>query len=229
MTHSRHHRRDRPRSHGDELPRMAAHLGWGTALALAYLAGVPRPWVVGLMAAALAVLAAMETIRLTYRRRPESDAMGLIARTYARLGRRFMRTHERRGDWVAALASVSGYLLVLLAFDKPIAIAGILAASLGDPAARLVGRRFGTVRLVRHKSLQGTLALALVAWIAARALGFAWPVALGGAMGAVLADCASAFRPFDIPLDDNFTAPVAASLGIWTVGALLGEASRMPV
>jgi dolichol kinase len=200
---------------------MVVHLVWGTALALAYLAGVPLPWVIGVMAAALAALTAMEAIRLTYRRRPESDPMGLIARTYARLGRRFMRTHERRGDWVAALASVSGYLLVLIAFDKPTAVAGILAASLGDPAARLVGRRFGTVRLIRHKSLQGTLALGLVAWAAARALGFAWPVALGGSAGAVLADYASAFRPFDVAIDDNFLAPVAASLGIWAVGGLL--------
>lgn len=221
MTHSRRHRRDRPRSRGDELPRMVVHLVWGTALALAYLAGVPRAWVIGAMAAALAVLTAMEAVRLTYRTRPESDPMGFIARTYARLGRRFMRTHERRGDWVAALASVSGYLLVLIAFDKPTAIAGILAASLGDPAARLVGRRFGTVKLVRHKSLQGTLALGLVAWLAARALGFAWPAALGGAAGAALADYASAFRPLDIGLDDNFTAPVAASLGIWAVTGLL--------
>ena len=204
------------------MPRMIVHLSWGTVFALAYLAGLSKIWAVSLMAVAFFGLLLLEALRLNYRRYPPEDPIGFLARSYARLGRKFMRRHERRGEWVAALASVGGYLMALALFDQPAAAAGILCSSLGDPAARLVGLRYGTVKLVGRKSLQGSAALALTCFLVAKAVGFATLPALACATAGVLADMASAWRDPLLPLDDNFMTPVACAAALFAAVRLPG-------
>lgn len=194
---------------------MVVHLAWGTGFATAYALGASRAWAVGVMTASLLVLATLELLRRKHLAHPSDDPVGLMARSYSRAAGPFMRRRERKGDFVAALASLLGYLVVLVAFPRPMAIAGLLCASLGDPAARIAGISFGTVRLVGHKTLQGTAALAAVAYLACRVTGFGWPASLAAASAAVATDLASAWSFRDIPVEDNLIMPIAAATALW--------------
>lgn len=112
-------------------------------------------------------------------------------------------------------------LLVPLA-SKPAVIAAVLVLAFADPAAAWIGRRWGTRKLHRNKSVVGTLVFVAVA------LAVAWPylVAFGPSLtvgragllalaGAVVGALAEVFSG---PLDDNLTVPVATAL---TITALL--------
>lgn len=108
-------------------------------------------------------------------------------------------------------------------------VAAVLTLGLGDPAAALVGRRWGRHKLVGRKSLEGTLGFVAVATLAVTlwmAL-FAWPAF---AAGGSLADALSRIVPFALVaatagalaetiserLEDNFTIPLAtAAAAAW--------------
>jgi dolichol kinase len=116
--------------------------------------------------------------------------------------------------------------LLLLGAFAPVRAAevGVLVLALADPAAGLLGRRFGRTRLRAGRSLEGTLAFFVVGALAA----FAWlsgtsalpaPSALilgvaGGSVGA-LTELAST------RLDDNFTIPVAVAVAVATAQLIL--------
>lgn len=213
-------RRPRQPAPDIELPRMVVHVVWGSALAVAYLLGTPRAWLVALMALSLALLGALELLRRHYLKHPPAsdDPAGLVARGYAQAARPFMRGRERKGEFVAALASVLGYLVVLALFDRQAAVAALLCASLGDPAARVAGVHAGSIRLVGRKTLQGTTALAAVCYVVCRMLGFDIPASAAAAAAVVLVDIASAWSFGDIPVEDNLLMPIAAAFALWAVG-----------
>jgi phytol kinase len=117
-----------------------------------------------------------------------------------------------------------GVLLTYLFFwnvdHRGAVLAGIAALALADPAAALIGTRFGQRRFERWahgRSLEGSLAFLAIAgvtsaWIAASIPGGAMPIRIGvgcGLAGAV----AEAVSP---PGYDNVTVPVlvAAAYGL---------------
>ena len=116
-------------------------------------------------------------------------------------------------------------LLILSFVASPLAASvGVLVLGLADPAASLVGRRWGRVILREGRSLEGTLTFLGVAWIGAMAviLLSGPPLSIGVvallAGGAALSGALSEI--FTGPLDDNFTIPLAAALGV-SITALL--------
>ena len=93
--------------------------------------------------------------------------------------------------------------------DRPFAILALYYLSLGDPAAALIGERFGAVRIGK-KSLEGTLAFLTVAVgigsvLLTGALEATYPVMLIGAGAAALAE----LTPL-AGVDDNFKTPLVA-------------------
>jgi dolichol kinase len=88
-------------------------------------------------------------------------------------------------------------------FTPPAAVVGILAGTLGDPAASLVGARFGGGA---RKSWAGTGAAALVILLAALALRVAWVPAL------VAAVTGAALERWSAPLDDNLVIAPGVAL-----------------
>jgi len=115
-------------------------------------------------------------------------------------------------------------------FPKEIAILSILFLTFGDPAAALVGGKFGTIRFYNGKSLQGTLggmagaflaglifllllsifnvASDYVLWDSHGIRLENWLVLIVGAIAALLIEFVSHEGFFD----DNLTIPVGASL-----------------
>ncbi len=119
-------------------------------------------------------------------------------------------------------------LVLLAALGSPLQAAlGVVVLGVGDPVAGYVGRRFGRVRLVNGRSLEGSLGFAVSATAAAWAAALAFS---GGALGllpalAVAAGAAVAGAAAELVsrrLDDNFTIPLAAALGAALVQRLLG-------
>ena len=116
-------------------------------------------------------------------------------------------------------------MLLLAAVGDPMVITVALATlAVGDPVAALVGRRYGSIKLVHGRSLQGTLAFVVVAFGAALAgLSLYFPsVALGSrvalaGMGAVAGALAELFAR---RIDDNLAIPSAAAAAT-SVGALM--------
>lgn len=99
-------------------------------------------------------------------------------------GRSMLRPEELRGlSGPTVLAC--GYALAWWVFAAPVALAAVLVTALADPAAAVVGRRFGGgVR----KSLVGTASCAAVAAVVLAAVGVPAPAALATAGVAAAAE-----------------------------------------
>lgn len=123
------------------------------------------------------------------------------------------------GTWYATA------LLILALSSTPLVCAVAVAIlTFADPAAALIGRRFGRTKLVHGRSLEGSSAFAVVGFVAATGAALAGGMALGPAM--VVAACAAVVGAlaelFSHRVDDNLTVPVAGMLGAWLGGILLG-------
>lgn len=178
-------------------------------LALATVVLLPG-WVRGVALVFFLSALVMETLR---RFSPEANRVLMAAFS------RVAHPHEAHRINSASWYSLA---LVILAFGFEPYVAAVAVGVLGfaDPLAALVGRRFGRVRLVHGRSLEGTLTFVVVgataAWLVLTLL---YPevavgtsrlqVALGAAVLGGLAEL------FSKRLDDNLTVPVCAALGAW--------------
>lgn len=107
-------------------------------------------------------------------------------------------------------------LFVLASLGEPaVATAAIAVLAVGDPLAAVVGRRFGTIKLVHGRSLQGTLAFVVAASLSAFAALSTWFPGLGTAAlvgGSFAAATAGALAElFARRIDDNLAIPLAAA------------------
>jgi dolichol kinase len=105
------------------------------------------------------------------------------------------------------------------------ALVGFLVLGWADPAAGIIGRRFGRTRLVHGRSLEGTATFAIVGTTVAFLALWLWHpeltplkallVALAGAVPAAVAEL------YARRIDDNLAIPVTAALGVVACTALL--------
>ncbi len=122
---------------------------------------------------------------------------------------------------------VTALLVIALAFDPLSCAIGAAVLGFADPAAALIGRRFGTKKLRGSKTLEGTLAFAVAGAGAALVVIAIWaghlsvPVALGVALFASV-PAAVVELYSGKGLDDNFSIPVVAAAGAWAAQLLLG-------
>lgn len=106
-------------------------------------------------------------------------------------------------------------LVLAIAFDPAVAVAAIAVLAVGDPAAAIVGRRWGRHKLVHGRSLEGTVAFTLTgawaAWIVLRTwhpeVPQAGSVAFGASVAGAIAELVSR------RVDDNLAIPLAAAAG----------------
>lgn len=118
----------------------------------------------------------------------------------------------------------SALALIALTGEQAACAVAVLVLGAADPVASIVGRRFGSIKLVNGRSLQGSLAFLVVALAAALAVLVGWHpelpapalVALAAALPATVAELVSR------RLDDNFTVPLSAALGAWGALVLVG-------
>lgn len=114
--------------------------------------------------------------------------------------------------------------LILLAVFAPYWAASVAVTVLGlaDPAAAFFGRRYGRIRLMHGRSLEGSTAFVIVGFLSALAVlgifypdfGFGRMVAAAAAAGVIgaIAELVSGKG-----LDDNLSVPLAAGLATWLV------------
>ncbi|MDP7111433.1 MAG: hypothetical protein QGH45_05695 [Myxococcota bacterium] len=135
--------------------------------------------------------------------------------TWAVLGK-MGHPHERRRINSATWFS-SALLLLSLTGSSLIAALGLTVLGLADPAAGLVGRRFGRIKLIHGRSLEGTTAFVVVG--ALGCLGvltlwhplLGWSTMVGITLAAVIPGALAEL--FAHKIDDNLLVPMAAAAG----------------
>lgn len=111
---------------------------------------------------------------------------------------------------------ITGALLITLFFNKGVVALSLLFLAFADPIASFIGIKYGKDKLFGHKSVQGFIAAFLVCMGLSYLFLFYNQVQeyiflvslLGGLIGA-LAELIPVAK-----LDDNFTMPVASSIGL---------------
>ncbi len=190
------------------ISRSIFHVG-SALLALAFVVVLPG-WVPVLASVFFLSALVMETMR-----RFSPEANRVLMGAFSRVAHPHEAHHINSASWYSLA-------LVILAFSFDAHVAAVAVAVLGfaDPLAALVGRRFGRVRLVHGRSLEGSLTFVVVgaaaAWLT---LTLFYPgvavgterlgIALGAAVLGGLAEL------FSKRLDDNLTVPLCAALGAW--------------
>ena len=130
---------------------------------------------------------------------------------------RILRPHERN----PGLLSGATYVLIsalfcVVVFPKLITVTAFSILIVSDGASALFGRAFGKHRLF-DKSLEGTLAFILSAWIVVFITPKAGPLPIEyiiAAFAAVIGGLAEA-SSVTLHLDDNFAVPVAIGFTMW--------------
>jgi dolichol kinase len=170
---------------------------------------LPYPLGAVILAAATAVALTIEVAR----------------RVHGRLGHRFLtllgpmlRENEAAGLTGATTLAV-GYTMAAVLFAGWPAVAGILVVGLADPAAAMVGARFGRLRYPGGKSVEGSLAFLAVAIVVLLTVPGLSPLrALGTGMVLAMIEAPS------LRMDDNLYLPlitaaaVALTMGVLPLG-----------
>jgi dolichol kinase len=125
------------------------------------------------------------------------------------------------GTWYA-----SALLLLALTGSSLVCTLAVVVLAVGDPAAALIGRRFGRIKIRAGRSLEGSLGFLAVAGLTAMGvllayyptMGLGETLALAGvsALAGTLAELYSRW------IDDNFSIPVAVGAAVAVTGLVVG-------
>jgi dolichol kinase len=199
--------RPRARAKPYNVARTSFHALSGVMWALLYEYWLDRGPLLWVLAGCLVFFVTDDVMRRWFPDRRSGFAVGVF--------RMLSRSSE-----ASRMASSTWYTLGLMVgvalLPKPACLIGILVLAFADPAAGLVGRRFGGLRLYRDKSFVGTTAFFVVAFAIAGAslaiqaptlalaprLWAAGAIALAGAVAELLGD----------HVQDNFSIPVVTGV-----------------
>ena len=134
-----------------ELARKALHMFWA-GVPIAYAMGTPRRFVLAALIGACAAAVVVEIART------HSERVRVV---FDRATGLLLREHERH-RWSGATWLLLCFLLVVLSFERQVAIAAMWAVAVGDASAAIIGRTLGRHRIGQSKkSLEGSVACAL--------------------------------------------------------------------
>lgn len=126
---------------------------------------------------------------------------------------RISRCDEKRGFIIIPIYLAIGVLVALRCYPTPIAYASVCIAAVGDPVAAIVGRKVRYDNIIRGKTILGSSAGLIAAFLAASL--FVVPFqALVGSVGAMIMEAV------DVP-DDNLTMPIVAGASMMLTTLLL--------
>jgi dolichol kinase len=115
-----------------------------------------------------------------------------------------VRPKEKR-DFIGATYILSGSILTILLFDKPIAIAAVAFIVIGDTAGAIIGRIWGRVKF-RGKSLEGSISFLVACIVAATVIpGMLFWVKIIGALTATIVEAIT------LHIDDNLIVPITSA------------------
>lgn len=190
-----------------ELPRRLFHILGGLAIPIAGLL-VPHDIFLPALIAITAGFFIFELVRL------KSPAANRPFLTAFRPLLREEETSRPTGSSYLLIASVIAFLL----FDKQVATAVLVFTVVGDPAAGLVGKRWGR-RRIRHKTLEGSGACLLTCLAAGAILTAVTDLSMP--LIAVGALCATIIEFLPLPINDNLTIPLISGGVMTGLSALL--------
>lgn len=156
----------------------------------------PTPALLGLILATF-ITVAVDLLRLSDHR---------LRGFFLRLFRSLIRSHEEE-HLLGSTHYMIAALLSVVVFDHEIAIASLAFLVLGDAAAAIIGKRFGTPRYW-DKSPQGSIACFLVCLAVAVPVLGSWAMAFVGATAATVAEALPS------PLDDNMRVPIFSGIAM---------------
>jgi dolichol kinase len=114
-----------------------------------------------------------------------------------------IRPHEKK-NFIGATYILTGSILTILFFDKPIAITAISYIVIGDTAGSIIGRLWGKVRY-RNKSLEGSISFFMACSLIALIIpGIQFWVKISGALAATIVEAIT------LHIDDNLIVPVTS-------------------
>lgn len=176
-----------------ELARKAIHAGLSLVAAVVVLRLEPVP-AATVLAAATTVALAVELAR---------RLVPAVARVFARVSG-MLKASEATGLTGATLLSI-GFTITAVLFPGAPALAGVLFAGLADPAAAVIGRRYGRLRYPGGKSVVGSAAFLVVALVLGLALG------LGPGAAIAVVTVLTIVEAFTFRVDDNLYLPVVGA------------------
>ncbi len=136
----------------------------------------------------------------------------------------FAHPHEHHSvnsaTWI-----VTALLIIAALYAQPIACIGVVVVGFADPAAAIIGRRWGKTRLAGGRTLEGSLAFLAVGTVCTVALLMIYMPAVtfaGAALVGLAAAGVGALAELYSRVDDNLSIPVASSTAAWLTMAALG-------
>ena len=189
------HPRHEPTPMRRELQRKSFHVGMIIVPVWVYL----MPHTTALLGLILATFAtvAIDLLRLSDHR---------LRRFFLRLFRSVIRPHEEE-HLLGSTHYMIAALLSVVVFDHEIAIAALAFLVLGDAAAAIIGKRFGTPRFW-GKSFQGSFACFVVCLLVG------WPLLSTPWLALVGAVTATVAEAMPSPLDDNMRVPIFGGIAM---------------
>ncbi|MCB9600878.1 MAG: hypothetical protein H6721_33135 [Sandaracinus sp.] len=187
----------------------------GNALGVvALLVFLPSPWLIPLASAFFGLAVFLETSR-----RVSARWNDVLMKLFGPVAHPYEHYRVNSASWYV------GALFVLAWMQRPmVAAVGVGVLGLADPAASIVGRRFGRHKLIHGRTLEGTTTFAIVGALVAAAvlLGFGTPI-LTALVVALVAGVAGALAELlSRRIDDNFSVPVLTAAAAWGVLSLFG-------
>lgn len=124
------------------------------------------------------------------------------------------RPHER-GRVAAHIYFAAASFIVVYFFPENVAIGAISVATLGDAMAAIIGKSFGKHRFKNGKSVEGSLAYFVTAFMVLLLVVDPLTAFIGSVIGTIV-------EFYNIPPDDNFSNQVATALALYLAGFLTG-------
>ncbi len=196
--------------------RNLMHAGFG-ALAVFLVAAVPQTWLLPIAAGWTLLAWSLESTRRIW---PGWNEW-LMEHVFGKVAHPHEWSKINSATWYA-----SALTLLALVDSLPAIVVAVAVLGFADPAAAIVGRRWGRVRLMHGRSLEGTTTFALVGTVAAAigllavgfeaSLGAFVAVAVAGAVAGALGEL------FSLRIDDNFSVPLASAAGTVVALSALG-------
>ena len=127
-----------------------------------------------------------------------------------------LRNHEKSGKYTGATWVFISSTLSIGIFPKDIAIISLIYMSIGDTAAGLIGRKYGTIKIY-NKTLEGALAGFIVCLI----VGLMIDLNLSKTLVVIGALSAAIIELMPISIDDNLRIPLFSGTVMYVMSIFL--------
>ena len=170
----------------------------------------PKKYVVLAVSIAFAFVLILDLIRLT--KPSANEVVRKIFKPFA-IFMRYIAKREELKDFSGTTYSLMACTIIVITMPKVVGMTAVLFNIFGDLFATVVGKTIGKVKIMKGKTLEGSLAcfismLLVVSWSHSRLL-LPWTVGLAGAFTGTIIELIS------LKLNDNLTIPVLSGVVMW--------------